>query len=169
MPNYIANMQTLYRVADILRQRGIHLIIIIFPQSPEYANTDAFGRHGPSHETAQQVIQDVRELESYYTNVHLYDAYNSGRTKVSDSDSTHTEFFTHYFFSENKDLSLGQSSFEIIDYALLFTQTPSHQKIALSSKYSIDTKLIPMNNPRSPDSALSDHHGLLTTLKRMLK
>ncbi|HSX12904.1 MAG TPA: endonuclease/exonuclease/phosphatase family protein [Chlamydiales bacterium] len=93
---------------------------------------------------------------------YFYDDYNKNQEPINESNRTCTDYFTNYFFSPDKNPKQVDPNFQIIDYALLLRSLPSvHQ---LCQKCDISTVQIPMNDLRKPESAISDHHALLTTI-----
>lgn len=86
------------------------------------------------------------------------DDYNRERAEVNGANRTCTDYFTNHFFSPTKNRDEIDPYFQIIDYALL------HRSVG-SSGYEIKTVQVPMNDLDQPETALSDHHGLLTTVK----
>lgn len=93
---------------------------------------------------------------------YFFDAYNEGRKDITLTDRTHTDYFTTYYFSKTKDPQSLVIDYQIIDYFLLLTSLPDLPE--LTHDYQIQTQLIPFSRIEHPESALSDHQGLLTTL-----
>ncbi|MBS0604598.1 MAG: endonuclease/exonuclease/phosphatase family protein [Verrucomicrobia bacterium] len=89
---------------------------------------------------------------------YFYDDYNHGRTEFSEGQQTCTDYFIDRFFASIGHPQPIGANLQIIDYALLF------QPAALGC--TIQTVLIPMNRLSEAESAVSDHNGLLTTVKR---
>ena len=83
------------------------------------------------------------------------DAYNEGITKITAENETCTSYFTNYFLASDKNPEKITPNFEILDYALVLKQ----------SNAKITTKRISMNDGVHPETAVSDHHGLLTTFQ----
>jgi uncharacterized protein (TIGR02171 family) len=67
--------------------RKIHVLMVVFPESPGYKNTDFFTRGGPSWETGRAVIAELKGLETENPYFHLYDAYNFGDHDYTDADA----------------------------------------------------------------------------------
>jgi endonuclease/exonuclease/phosphatase family metal-dependent hydrolase len=92
---------------------------------------------------------------------HFYDAFNEEELPVSERHHTAVDYFTHYFLSATKNPAEIDPNFQILDYALLLKSAdgnPLQQRMK--------TSLILMNRLDDPEAALSDHHGLFTTLLR---
>ncbi len=84
----------------------------------------------------------------------FYDHFNQERRPVDADHRTCTDYFTGYLLSPTQI----DPNFQILDYALLLKSE--------RSSYAIETELFPMNDLDRPLEALSDHHGLLTTIHR---
>jgi hypothetical protein len=95
---------------------------------------------------------------------YFFDAYNRGRTAVTEEDRTCTDYFSEAALS-SIDYTLG-SSWQIIDYALLFEPLPGYFNQPVCFGCSMKTTSVTMNFLDCPQVALSHHHGLLTTLKK---
>jgi hypothetical protein len=72
--NYQQNLATISMLADTFRNRGIHWIMINFPVSPNYKGTDWYTGSGPSPETAQDIIQNLLDIEASNRFFHFFDA-----------------------------------------------------------------------------------------------
>jgi hypothetical protein len=76
--NLSANMDTITMMADILRNSGIHWIMINYPVSPKYQSTISYSNTGPSWQTADAIIQYLQGLDSSNMFFHFYDANMGG-------------------------------------------------------------------------------------------
>jgi hypothetical protein len=81
--NYLKHMQILTHMADTLASRGVHLLVIAFPQSWAYRvftyqDVRMYGRYGPTLETAEAIWLQLRELERQNPFFHFYDAHLFG-------------------------------------------------------------------------------------------
>jgi uncharacterized protein (TIGR02171 family) len=70
--------------------RGIKVIGIIFPQSPAYKETGAFGRYGLSRTKASEIIDWLNTLQQKYSNFILMD-----ENKMGDHDYTDAMAFDY--------------------------------------------------------------------------
>jgi hypothetical protein len=84
---YINNFNLIMQLSQELADKGIHLILINFPMSPNYKNTAYYSSDGPSWATATAVVAQFRALESSNSYFHFYDAYNNGVNDYSDADA----------------------------------------------------------------------------------
>jgi len=85
--NYQHNFTTIAMLADTLRSRGVHWIVINFPVSPNYRTTAAYNGEGPSWSTAHAIIQQVRGIEVSNQYFHFYDANVDGNHDYTDQDA----------------------------------------------------------------------------------
>jgi hypothetical protein len=76
--NYKKNVAAIRMLADTLRSRGIHWLMINFPISPYYKNTDLYCWAGPLRSTAREVIQGMEQLDTANEFFHFYDANMDG-------------------------------------------------------------------------------------------
>jgi uncharacterized protein (TIGR02171 family) len=81
------NLATITILADTLRKRGIHWIVINFPVSPFYRGTESYSYFGPTWQTAHAILQYLRDLETSNFFFHLYDANMDGNHDYGDSDA----------------------------------------------------------------------------------
>ena len=79
------NYNFLESLIRMTRDRGVTLIGVIFPQSPGYANTGAYGRYGLRHGDAERVIAQLRGYEDSYPNFVLMDENRMGQHDYPDS------------------------------------------------------------------------------------
>ncbi len=73
---------------EIIREaekNGIYAIGIIFPQSPKYAKTGAFGRYGLRRSVAEQIIEKLQEFEKKYPHFRLMDENKMGYHDYTDT------------------------------------------------------------------------------------
>jgi hypothetical protein len=74
-------------MADTLRTKGIHWIMINFPVSPYYRGDSCYSVHGPSWGTAHDILDYLRDLDSQNQFFTFYDAHNDGNHDYSDADA----------------------------------------------------------------------------------
>ncbi len=96
---------------------------------------------------------------------HFYDDYNKNQQQIDETSSTCTDYFTNYLFSSSKNPDEIDPNFQIIDYALLLRSVPSPNQHSSNEGYRMTTAKIPMHDLKKPDSAISDHHALLSSIK----
>ncbi|MBN1128535.1 MAG: SUMF1/EgtB/PvdO family nonheme iron enzyme [Chitinispirillaceae bacterium] len=85
--HYQKNLAAVTAMADTLRARGIHLLMVSFPVSPHYRNTDHYRTCGPTRQTAAAVLQQLRSLEGSNPFFHLYDANRDGGHDYRDDEA----------------------------------------------------------------------------------
>jgi hypothetical protein len=66
-------------------KRDIRVVGLIFPQSPAYAKTGAFGRYGLRRSTAKKLIDELKALNKKYPNFVLVDENKMGKHDYSNS------------------------------------------------------------------------------------
>lgn len=76
-------MQRLEELIQKAEESGIHLIGIIFPQSPQYRETGSFGRYGPERSVAKRIVAQLDSLQKVYPKFILMD-----ENKFGDHDYT---------------------------------------------------------------------------------
>jgi uncharacterized protein (TIGR02171 family) len=84
---YQENFATITIIADSLRSRGIHWILVNFPVSPHYKGTDYYSYWGPSWQTATDILKQMHTLEASNPFFHLYDANIDGNHDYGDGDA----------------------------------------------------------------------------------
>jgi endonuclease/exonuclease/phosphatase family metal-dependent hydrolase len=122
------------------------------PYFPYYLCGDLNIPYG-AHEPGEDLIRE-----------YFYDAFNQNERPLSDEHRTFTDYFNGYLLSLDKKSEEIDPDFQILDYALLLKRHPSIP--ILSKDFQMQTELVVMNRLDQPQSAITDHHGLLTTIRR---
>jgi hypothetical protein len=60
-------------------KRDIRVVGLIFPQSPAYAETGAFGRYGLRRSSAEKLINELKSLNKEYPNFVVMDENKMGK------------------------------------------------------------------------------------------
>jgi formylglycine-generating enzyme required for sulfatase activity len=81
---YMSLMQAL---SDTLANRGIHLLLVKFPEHPDYKKTGYVSRYGPTYATYNQLVDWLRELEKTNLFFHFYDANMNGDHDYTDAEA----------------------------------------------------------------------------------
>ncbi|MBK9577184.1 MAG: SUMF1/EgtB/PvdO family nonheme iron enzyme [Fibrobacterota bacterium] len=102
-PELSNNLRYLRQLGEVLGQRGIHLLLVNFPQSPAYRNTKYSGAFGPSWDTYERVMDSAIALSITSPFIHLYDAHKSG---LHDYDSL--DFFDESHLSHQGGIKLSR-------------------------------------------------------------
>jgi endonuclease/exonuclease/phosphatase family metal-dependent hydrolase len=97
---------------------------------------------------------------------YFYDAYNHGRSAVIAEESTCTNYFSEFCLTFADYPEAIDENARILDYALLYQPLPGYSVRPLCKRCSLKTVLVPMHSIDKPESAISNHHGLLSTIKR---
>jgi hypothetical protein len=77
-PIYQQNLATITMLADTFRAMGIRWIMINYPVSPTYKETECYLDIGPSRQTAHEICQDMLSIDSLNDYFHFYDANMDG-------------------------------------------------------------------------------------------
>ena len=72
------NLGFMEKVIQSAQDKGIKVIGVIFPQSPYYRNTGAYGRHGMRRSAAKLLIKKAASLTEKYNNFYLMDENKMG-------------------------------------------------------------------------------------------
>lgn len=78
------NLAVLQSIVESAKQRGVHVVGVIFPQSPAYRETGAYGRYGLRRSRAKTLIEEIQALESQYGNFTLMDENKFGNHDYTD-------------------------------------------------------------------------------------
>ena len=81
---YKTALQQLEEIIVTAREKNINVIGVVFPQSPEYARTGAFGRHGMRRSTAVEILDEIAQLDSTYSNFTFMDENKMGAHDYED-------------------------------------------------------------------------------------
>ncbi|SHK90545.1 TIGR02171 family protein [Fibrobacter sp. UWB12] len=69
------------------KEHNIFIIGVIFPQSPGYKETGAFGRYGLRRSVAKEMIEKIQKYEEKYSNFKLMDENKMGNHDYEDIDA----------------------------------------------------------------------------------
>lgn len=78
----------LTEIEDFIKEaesKGLYLVGIIFPQSPDYRETGAFGRYGLRRSMAIKMIEKIQKFEEKYLHFKLMDENKMGNHDYDDS------------------------------------------------------------------------------------
>jgi len=79
------NLEKLRSVIELAANYDVKVLGVVFPQSPGYKSTGAFGRHGMRRSDAETMIQRVQDLELEYTNFLVLDENAMGDHDYNDA------------------------------------------------------------------------------------
>lgn len=85
---------------------GIKLVLVIYPQSPDYAKTGSFGRHGVPRSVAMKTIAHYEDLSKKYSHLVLMDENKMGEHEYTDEmalDYDHLSAVGARYFSKKLD------------------------------------------------------------------
>jgi len=78
-------MDALLAIIQEAAKRDIRVVGVIFPQSPAYAKTGAFGRYGLRRSSAKKLIAELEGLKKKYPNFVLMDENKMGEHDYTDA------------------------------------------------------------------------------------
>ncbi|MBN1308669.1 MAG: hypothetical protein JXA18_12165, partial [Chitinispirillaceae bacterium] len=85
-----SNLAFLEKMVDTAAARNVHVLVVNYPQNPQYRSTAMAGRAGPSHATFLQFAEILHEMELKTPHFHFYDANNLGDHDYSDDEAYDT-------------------------------------------------------------------------------
>jgi uncharacterized protein (TIGR02171 family) len=88
---YEFNLEHLTEILGLARNYGVHVVGIVFPQSPNFLKTNAWGRYGLTRGAAKQIQSTVLDLIHSYPNFTVFDEYHDG----------HHDYSSELFFDED--------------------------------------------------------------------
>lgn len=92
-----ANM-LLEEIEELIKEaenKKIYLIGIVFPQSPGYKETGAFGRYGLRRSVAKEMIEKIQKLEEKYPHFKLMDENKMGNHDYTDQMAANYDHLAH--------------------------------------------------------------------------
>ena len=88
----IAEIEDLVKEAE---SKGLYFIGVIFPQSPDYKETGAFGKYGLRRSTAEKMIKMLRSYEEKYPHFRLMDENKMGNHDYGDEMAYNYDHLSH--------------------------------------------------------------------------
>ena len=88
----------LEQVEDFIKEaeeKGIYLVAIIFPQSPDYRMTGSLGRYGLRRSVAIKMIEKLHKFEKTYPHFKLMDENKMGDHDYGDEDAMNCDHLSH--------------------------------------------------------------------------
>ncbi len=82
---YLRNLQNIEDIVELAAKNSVKVVGVVFPQSPGYKNTGAFGRYGLRRSDAVEVLNDLNKLVQKYKNFKLLDENKMGDHDYSDA------------------------------------------------------------------------------------
>ncbi len=87
LPECIQNLRILDSLGRELGDRGIHLMVVVMPQSPYFREIGYFGKYGPTLQAGNEIIDSLRAMERGNRFFHLFDAHRNGLHDFTDADA----------------------------------------------------------------------------------
>ena len=88
----------LKEIEDFIKEsesNNIYLIGVIFPQSPDYKKTGAFGRYGLRRSVAKEMIKKLHKFEEQYPHFKLMDENQMGNHDYKDEMATNCDHLSY--------------------------------------------------------------------------
>ena len=82
-----ASLSELSILADSAAGKKVHLLLVSFPENPEYRNTSMIGRYGPSRATYRNLVAWIDSLCMRNAYVHFYDANMNGNHDYANDEA----------------------------------------------------------------------------------
>ncbi len=86
-PQVQTYLSLLATFTDTLGGRGIHFLLVKFPENPAYKSIGYVSRYGPSYQTYEQLVAWFRAREQANSYFHFYDANMDGSHDYADSEA----------------------------------------------------------------------------------
>ncbi|SHL45607.1 TIGR02171 family protein [Fibrobacter sp. UWH5] len=83
--DYVMNFNNIIEIIEMAANRGINVVGVVFPQSPGYKNTGAFGRYGLRRSDSEKILKELQDLENIYDNYKFMDENKMGGHDYPDS------------------------------------------------------------------------------------
>jgi hypothetical protein len=77
--------EALISIIEEAAKRDVRVVGVIFPQSPAYAETGAFGRYGLRRSRAEKLIEELQALNKKYPNFVVMDENKMGEHDYTDN------------------------------------------------------------------------------------
>ena len=82
--NYYASLGYLRNILQAAENRGIYVIGVVFPQSPGFKKTGAFGRYGIRRSEAPKLLNELESLSQKYPHFIFWDENKMGNHDYTD-------------------------------------------------------------------------------------
>jgi len=71
--------------------KGLKVILVQFPESPQYASMDLAGRYGPSWSEYHRIMSRIKSWEQRYPGMVLMDEHKDGKHDYTDDEAANTD------------------------------------------------------------------------------
>ena len=85
------NLSTLGRILELCKQAGVKVVGVVYPQSPKFVNTGAWGRYGPSRAAVKIIEKAVDDLASKYPDFVVMDENKDGKHDYTYADFSNSD------------------------------------------------------------------------------
>lgn len=85
------NLEVLEDIVRTSVAAGLKIVLVQFPESPQYAQIDIAGRYGPSWSEYHRILARIKTWEAIYPGMILMDEYKDGQHDYSSDEATNTD------------------------------------------------------------------------------
>jgi uncharacterized protein (TIGR02171 family) len=85
--NVVANLDSVRALSALLAAKGIHLVLVVMPESPYYRSTAVYTRYGPTRAEGEKIIANLDSLALNNPYCHFYDANLGGNHDYEEGDA----------------------------------------------------------------------------------
>ena len=93
--NFYVALSHLQNILKIAENRNVHVIGIVFPQSPNYRNTGSFGRYGIRRSEAPSLLKEIQDLQVEYPHFVFWDENKMGNHDYTDPMASNRDHLSH--------------------------------------------------------------------------
>lgn len=83
--NYYSSFNHLKNILMMAENYGVYVVGVVFPQSPGFKNTGAFGRYGLRRSEASMLLQEIKDLSKEYPHFVFVDENKMGNHDFTDA------------------------------------------------------------------------------------
>ena len=93
---YKTALRELEELIQLAQDKDILVVGVVYPQSPYFAETGSFGRHGMRRSHAKKILEQIAALDSSYTNFVFMDENKMGNHDYADSLAYDYDHLNYY-------------------------------------------------------------------------
>ena len=93
---FYAALSHLENILNMAENRGVYVIGVVFPQSPNYRKTGSFGRYGIRRSEAPRLLKEIENLKSVYPHFVFWDENKMGLHDYADSMASNRDHLSVY-------------------------------------------------------------------------
>ncbi|MBK9577186.1 MAG: TIGR02171 family protein [Fibrobacterota bacterium] len=85
------NLSILESMVSRLTSSGIKVVLVQFPESPQYAQLEIAGRYGPTWPEYHRILARIKSWEAHYPGMVLMDEHKDGHHDYADNEAGNTD------------------------------------------------------------------------------